>query len=65
MTFPQLLGEIAKYPAGVWEELRRVTWPTPKAVWNALLIITVIVSIAIAFVGAIDVAFSQMIARLL
>lgn len=65
MTFPQLLTELKNYPAGVWEELRRVTWPSPARVLSATAIVMVIAAISTGIVALFDVAFSQAIGRLL
>jgi preprotein translocase SecE subunit len=65
MTFPQLLTELKLYPLGVWDEVRKVTWPGPRQTLNALIIVIVIVGISTAIVGLLDVVFAQAIARLL
>lgn len=65
MTFPQLITELKHYPAGVWEEVRKITWPGPKRVLNATIIVAVIVTISTAIVALLDVVFSQAMSQLL
>ena len=46
-------------------ELKRVVWPTPKQVWNNLLIVLAFVALATALIFALDAGFGQLLQLML
>jgi len=45
---------LKQYFRDAWSELRRVTWPSRKELWNSTLTVLVVIALAGAFLGAVD-----------
>ena len=56
---------IARFFTDTRAELKRVIWPTPKQVWNNLLIVLAFVLLATLLVIALDAGFSQLLKLML
>ncbi len=45
-------------------ELRRVSWPTPREAWRLTVIVLIVMVLFGAFLGVLDLIFTQLISRL-
>ncbi len=45
-------------------ELRRVSWPTPREAWRLTVIVLIVMVVFGAFLGILDLVFSQLVGRI-
>lgn len=44
-----------------WVEVKKVSWPTRKELWESTLLVIVTVSILMLFIGLVDRLFSMIV----
>ena len=49
----------------VISELRRVTWPTPRETWRLSLMVIAVSAVIGAFLGVVDLGFSELLGFIL
>ncbi|MEI8143171.1 MAG: preprotein translocase subunit SecE [Candidatus Berkelbacteria bacterium] len=52
---------LARYFSGVWNELKKVSWPTRQEVLNHTVIVVISATIAVAVTGLVDLGLSKLI----
>jgi len=52
---------LKQYFRDAWNELRRVTWPSKKELWNTTLTVLVVIALAGVFLGAIDLLLTFLV----
>jgi len=52
---------LKQYFRDAWSELRRVTWPSRKELWNSTLTVLVVIALAGAFLGAVDLLLTFLV----
>jgi len=55
------LRSLKQYFRDAWNELRRVTWPSKKELWNTTLTVLVVIALAGVFLGAIDLLLTFLV----
>lgn len=65
MNSPDWLLELKNYPAGVLEELRKVSWPSKEEVRKQTLIVLAIVTVSSLFVAGLDWNFRQLVTMII
>ncbi|HXL02889.1 MAG TPA: preprotein translocase subunit SecE [Candidatus Atribacteria bacterium] len=52
---------LKQYFRDAWSELRRVTWPSRKELWNSTLTVLVVIALAGVFLGAVDLLLTFLV----
>jgi preprotein translocase SecE subunit len=65
MNLKTVWTEIAQYPRGVLEEIRKIDWPTRQKTIELTVAVIVVIAIAAVYVGAVDLLFSRAVAFIL
>jgi len=52
---------LKQYFRDAWNELRRVTWPSRKELWNSTLTVLVVIGLAGVFLGAVDLLLTFLV----
>lgn len=65
MNLKTVWTEIAQYPRGVLEEIRKIDWPTRQRTVELTIAVIVVLIIATLYVGGIDLLFSRAVAFIL
>lgn len=65
MNLKTVWTEIAQYPRGVLEEIRKIDWPTRQKTIELTIAVIVVIAIATVYVGGIDLLFSRAVAFIL
>jgi len=65
MNLKTVWTEIAQYPSGVLEEIRKVDWPTRQTTIRLTMMVILVIIAASIYVGALDILFSRAVAFIL
>lgn len=65
MTLRALWSELRRYPRGVIEEMKKVSWPDMATTRQQTTTVIVIVAIAALIIGAMDEIFSRLAALII
>ena len=52
---------LKQYFRDAWNELRKVTWPSRKELWNNILTVLVVIALAGVFLGAVDLLLTFLV----
>lgn len=52
---------LKQYFRDAWNELRKVTWPSRKELWNNTLTVLVVIALAGVFLGAVDLLLTFLV----
>ena len=61
----EFLGRIQQFFREVLAEFRRVNWPSRADVTNSTVVVVAVVFVLAFFLGAVDVALSRVVERIL
>jgi len=65
MNLKAVWTELAQYPRGVLEEIRKIDWPSRKRTIELTIAAIIIIALATLYVGGIDLVISRVIAFIL
>lgn len=65
MNLKTVWTEIAQYPRGVLEEIRKIDWPTRQKTIELTIAVIAVLVIATLYVGGVDLLFSRVIGLIL
>ena len=56
-------GGLLRFLRDIYDELRKVVWPTPQELYRYTLVVIVTVVIIAAFIGAVDAGLTALAAK--
>ncbi|PLX88417.1 MAG: preprotein translocase subunit SecE [Desulfuromonas sp.] len=60
-----MIGKTSKFLNDVQGELKKVTWPTRKDTYASTIVVIVLVLVAAAYLGGVDMILSRLIRLIL
>lgn len=65
MTLREVWHEVLAYPAGVREELHKISWADRKRTQELTTLVVLVGLIAVVIIGSLDAVFNQLLSLLI